>query len=205
MNIINFNQKYYFSVSKKLIHLCNNKTEFNILISGGKTIKKVLINFIKNIKLNMVINFYLIDERISSNIKMTNYYNLNKLFDNKNENTRFNLNSLNNNKNPKISAISYNKKLSKINFDLSIISFANDGHIGSIDPINFSNQKFNKKNYQLINDFIHKPHQRFTLTFKKIQSSNLCWLLIDSQKKYNIFRKNNYKRYFNDFDVYIKS
>ena len=137
MNIINFNQKYYFSVSKKLIHLCNNKTEFNILISGGKTIKKVLINFIKNIKLNMVINFYLIDERISSNIKMTNYYNLNKLFDNKNENTRFNLNSLNNNKNPKISAISYNKKLSKINFDLSIISFANDGHIGVLIQLIF--------------------------------------------------------------------
>jgi len=205
LNIINFNQKYYFSISKKLILLCHNKKELNILISGGKTIKKILINFIKNIKLNMVINFYLIDERISSNIKITNLYNLNKLFENKNKITQLKLNSFINNKNPKISAILYNKKLSKINFDLSIISFANDGHIGSIDPINFSNKKFNNKNYQLINDFFHKPNHRFTLTFKKILSSNLCWLLIDSQKKYNIFKKYNYKRYFNDFDVYIKS
>ena len=70
MNIININQKYYFSVSKQLIHLCNNKTELNILISGGKTIKKVLINFIKNIKPNIVINFYLIDENI---IEYKNY------------------------------------------------------------------------------------------------------------------------------------
>ena len=204
MKIIKYSSFYYFNIAKEIVHSCNNKKKINIFISGGRTVEKVLKNFDKICKEKIKVNFYLVDERITFNSKLTNKYKLDKVISFKNNSLKCNVFSLENSLNTNADIKNYLKKMSNIKFDLSIISLAKDGHVASIEYQNISDRKFNNKNYQVIDNFIKKPKKRFTLTLKKISSAKDCWLLIDNKKKFTFFKKNNLRRYFSKFSIYTK-
>ena len=204
MKIIKYSSFYYFNIAKEIVHSCNNKKKINIFISGGRTVEKVLKNFSKICKEKIKVNFYLVDERITFNSKLTNKYKLDKVISFKNNSLKCNVFSLENSLNTNADIKNYLKKMSNIKFDLSIISLAKDGHVASIEYQNISDRKFNNKNYQVIDNFIKKPKKRFTLTLKKISSAKDCWLLIDNKKKFTFFKKNNLRRYFSKFSIYTK-
>ena len=204
MKIIKYSSFYYFNIAKEIVHSCNNKKKINIFISGGRTVEKVLKNFDKICKEKIKVNFYLVDERITFNSKLTNKYKLDKVISFKYNSLKCNVFSLENSLNTNADIKNYLKKMSYIKFDLSIISLAKDGHVASIEYQNISDRKFNNKNYQVIDNFIKKPKKRFTLTLKKISSAKDCWLLIDNKKKLNFFKKNNLRRYFSKFSIYTK-
>jgi len=204
LKIIKYSSFYYFNIAKEIVHSCYNKKKINIFISGGRTIEKVLKNFGKICKVKIKVNFYLVDERITFNSKLTNKYKLDKVISFKNNLIKCNVFSLENSLNTNADIKNYLKKMSNIKFDLSIISLAKDGHVASIEYQNISDRKFNNKNYQVIDNFIKKPKKRFTLTLKKISSAKDCWLLIDNKKKFTFFKKNNLRRYFSKFSIYTK-
>ena len=139
-------------------------------------------NFDKICKEKIKVNFYLVDERITFNSKLTNKYKLDKVISFKNNSLKCNVFSLENSLNTNADIKNYLKKMSNIKFDLSIISLAKDGHVASIEYQNISDRKFNNKNYQVIDNFIKNQRKRFTLTLKKISSAKDCWLLIDNKK-----------------------
>ena len=111
-------------------------------------------NFDKICKEKIKVNFYLVDERITFNSKLTNKYKLDKVISFKNNSLKCNVFSLENSLNTNADIKNYLKKMSNIKFDLSIISLAKDGHVASIEYQNISDRKFNNKNYQVIDNFI---------------------------------------------------
>ena len=96
MKIIKYSSFYYFNIAKEIVHSCNNKKKINIFISGGRTVEKVLKNFDKICKEKIKVNFYLVDERITFNSKLTNKYKLDKVISFKNNSLKCNVFSLEN-------------------------------------------------------------------------------------------------------------
>ena len=123
MKIIKYSSFYYFNIAKEIVHSCNNKKKFNIFISGGRTVEKVVKNFVKFVKKKKS-KFLFTDERITFNSKLTNKYKLDKVISFKNNSLKCNVFSLENSLNTNADIKNYLKKMSNIKFDLSIISLA---------------------------------------------------------------------------------
>lgn len=185
--------KIFFKNSLEIFNFIFSKIEknYNIILSGGSSIKKILyyLNKKKNLNKN---NIYLSDERISNKslirndtffkklikkkfIKKSKFYNYKKYFFDQPE-----INYLNNKIKKKI--------------DIAILGLGKNCHIASI----FKIEKKSNNDYYFINNSPKRPKNRVTISFNKILSSKKIFLICSHKKKkyeltnihkYNIIKK----------------
>ena len=179
--IVNFKSK------KEALNVIKKKflKKTPIIISGGKTIKKILQNFKGKIRNKKVL---ISDERlVNVNSKLRNDYFYKKLIKKKilKKNQLINYRFDDYNK-VELNKISY--QIKKIKFEDSILSLGSKGHFASI--FNFDDLK---KDYYYINNSPKFPKKRVTVSLRKIsESKNIFFIASRSEKKLEIqnFKKN---------------
>jgi len=157
-NINILEEPFYKNIANEVIKKLNIKKNQNIILTGGSTFSKIY-PFIKNY-LPIRNKYYLTDERINTDIKKTNYFNLKKnLINKKNINNFYFIN-------PTPKKIDCEcRRYSKIipnKIDLILLSLGVGGHVASI----FKKNKHQKRIYKKL------------FTLKKIKLENLEFRLI---------------------------
>ena len=185
LNIINFEKHFYFKTLELIFDLIEKNNI--ILLSGGNTIKKILIKNKKKININNHKTIILSDERIYNNINdvRTNYTNLNKnllSFCNpkKIKFIHFPLGV----KHQKLSEVFYKKIKSHIP-KVAILSLGTDGHICSI----FNNEE-NIRYNEYLNIVKHKNKiNRISVNEDFIYKIKMIYLIVCGEKKGLILKK----------------
>ena len=158
--------------------------KINIILTGGKSSKKIYNYFFPNLKkINKLFFVYLSDERcVKTNNSNSNYYSMNK------KKIYFKCNNMKfipiiKKKNYKKSAEEYNKKLpSKL--DLLMLSVGADGHVASI----FDSEKKNLSNKKKV-VYIKKKFNgfsRITITWQAIKLAKRIIILCKGSQRGSI-------------------
>ena len=200
MNIIEFND-YFLN---EVITLLKKKKKVNVMITGGKSIKK-FYNYINSKiekKILKKINFFLSDERVFENDLDTNFFFVKKNLFKGYKRKEFNFKSFFKKDKDLIENLNYfDSILPKI--DIAIFSYGSDGHIASLFPgldpqikrknVCFVYNKNNKYKFRIsiTLDFLAKVKNKFLFfigpskkkLLKKIKKKN-----IDNHPYFKIFK-----------------
>lgn len=176
------NSKHWLKKTSNLVNsnIVNSK---NILICGGETVKSIYQNIDK--KKIIKKNFILGDERdVNLKSKYSNYNNIKKnLFANKINKKDFIFFDIEKNKSKKKILKEFNNKLPKV-IDLSILSFADDGHVLSLF---FNDKNFKKKNNKSFFLIRRKKFSRFSISIDIFNSIKFHIILCKNIRCYKFF------------------
>lgn len=163
--------------AKYLIVLSKNKP--NIILCGGNTIKKVLERIIKSKSLITVNNLLLSDERLvntKSRYRNDLYYKnlIKKKVIKCKKFIRYKLGEYNKKYLDELSI-----KVSKIKFDICLLSLGKNNHIASIFDFNSKETK----NYYFVDQSYKKPRFRVTISKRIIKKCKKIIIIADSKKR----------------------
>jgi 6-phosphogluconolactonase/glucosamine-6-phosphate isomerase/deaminase len=200
-NIHILEEPFYKNIANKIIKKINIKKKQNIILTGGSTFSKIY-PFIKN-HLPIRNKYYLTDERINTDIKKTNYFNLKKnLINKKNINNFYFINPT-----PKkidCECRRYSKIIPK-KIDLILLSLGVGGHVASI----FKKKQTPEKNLQKVIYFKKNKirESRISINFTVINSAKNVFLVLDGKNKIEIFKHyiNNTKKNYPVFGIKNKN
>jgi 6-phosphogluconolactonase/glucosamine-6-phosphate isomerase/deaminase len=200
-NINILEEPFYKNIANEVIKKLNIKKNQNIILTGGSTFSKIY-PFIKNY-LPIRNKYYLTDERINTDIKKTNYFNLKKnLINKKNINNFYFIN-------PTPKKIDCEcRRYSKIipnKIDLILLSLGVGGHVASI----FKKKQTPEKNLQKVIYFKKNKirESRISINFPVINSAKNVFLVLDGKNKIEIFKHyiNNTKKNYPVFGIKNKN
>jgi 6-phosphogluconolactonase/glucosamine-6-phosphate isomerase/deaminase len=200
-NIYILEEPFYKNIANKIIKKINIKKKQNIILTGGGAFSKIY-PFIKNY-LPIRNKYYLTDERINTDIKKTNYFNLKKnLINKKNLNNFYFIN-------PTPKKIDCEcRRYSKIipnKIDLILLSLGVGGHVASI----FKKKQTPEKNLQKVIYFKKNKirESRISINFTVINSAKNVFLVLDGKNKIEIFKHyiNNTKKNYPVFGIKNKN
>ena len=158
------------------------KNKICIALSGGNSTKDFYVELgkkLKNIK-NKKLNFFLLDERIST--KYRNSTQIKKLLGNQNYYFLKKGNST-------ILLRNYNNKLKKNcnQFDIIIAGVGEDGHIASLFP-NSDSLNNKEKKYLMIKNSPKLPPLRISASPKLITNTKISYIFFIGESKQNAFK-----------------
>lgn len=193
-NIIVYKESSWEYESSKLIKsFINNskkKTHFNLMLTGGRTAKKVYQKIDKSFWIDKKINILLSDERkYSIKNSKSNYYNIRKNLFNNDIPKNINLFSFFEKYNQIENDLKkYDKKLQK-KIDLLVLTLGDDGHVASLFP---NDRKIldGKKNL-IVTREPNKNLIRYSISKKIIANSKNILVLVTGKMKGKVFNQIN--------------
>jgi len=165
--------------------------KINLIISGGNSPRKFLIELIKKKNLIKYLRIFLSDERLAKkNKKHLNLINICHYFKKAGLDKQIKVLKKNSLKLRNIKNLSLNLKNNKT---ISILGMGEDGHFASIFPyskkINYLLDIKNKPNLIITEKLGNPCYRRITMNLSMILESKKICLIINSKKKLNTFRK----------------
>jgi 6-phosphogluconolactonase len=169
----------------------NSKKFLNLIVSGGRSPLKFYKHLAKKKENLEKIFFFLVDERIVSlKNNQSNYKTINKIFI-RNKASIY-INPLNKKSVSKINKRKLIALLKKYEI-FSVIGMGNDGHFASIFSESKKFKTLTNTNLRpdiLLTEKIGKPkYRRVTMNLSMILMSKKIYLIINNQKKINLFKK----------------
>lgn len=173
-----------------------DKLSFSLVLSGGRTPKRIFENLAINYKDCMdweKIHFFWLDERCvdpsnnNSNFKLANDHLISKL------NKVGSINRMKGEIEPGLAAKDYNDQIIKffgnneVKFDFVLLGMGEDGHVASLFPE--SNEMKKHNDFVLATEKKYGACRRVTLGLNLINSCSFKLLLIKGRKKLAILRQ----------------
>jgi 6-phosphogluconolactonase len=179
-------------ISKSSHESIKKNGTFNLCISGGESVKKVILELIK-LDLDWdSIRVFLADERcVSINNSHRNDLATHSLLSSNFYSSKAILSQIKAELGPAIGAKEYSKNLSCISkFDLVLLGVGSDGHIASLFP-NSKKLYFGNSRAIGISDSPKFPRKRVSISLPFLKKSDLKVLLVFGRGKSEIYKNKN--------------